>query len=104
MENFGYVLATKMLVEKKLPVMFMYREKGVNGDSGWRFFSGLEEQEYVDNPDNIAIYDIKTILDIDESIKPYLDALCGRAYERSDSKASFKRVSDFGFGTELEEE
>lgn len=103
MDNFGYVFATKMLVEKKLPVMFMYREKGTNGDSGWRFFSGLEEQEYVDNPDNIAIYDIETILSIDESVRPYLNSLCGRAYERSDSRTPFSRVSDFEFGEDLEE-
>lgn len=103
MENFGYVFATKMLVEKKLPVMFMYREKGSNGDSGWRFFSGLEEQEYVDDPNNIAIYDIETILGIDESIRPYLNSLYGRAYERSDSKEPYKRVTDFGFGSDLDE-
>ena len=103
MENFGYVFATKMLVEQKLPVMFMYREKGSGGDSGWRFFCGLEEQEYVDDPNNIDIYDIETILRIDESIKPYLGSLCGRAYEREDSKAPFKRVPDFGFGADLDE-
>lgn len=103
MEEFGYVFATKMLVEKKLPVLFMYREKGSNGDSGWRFFCGLEEQGYVDDPNNIAIYDIKTILEIDESIKPYLNSLYGRAYERSDGKEPFKIVSNFGFGTDLDE-
>ena len=103
MENFGYVFATKMLVEKKLPVMFMYREKASNGDSGWRFFCGQEEQEYVDNPNNIAIYDIETILGIDESIRPYLQSLYGRAYEREDPNAPFKRVQDFGFGSDLDE-
>lgn len=104
MESFGYVFATKMLVEKRLPVMFMYREKGSDGDSGWRFFCGLEEQGYVDDPNNVAIYDIETILEIDESIRPYLGSLCGRAYERSDCKDSFKRVLDFGFGADLGEE
>lgn len=105
MENFGYVFATKMLVEKRLPVLFMYREKGAKGDSGWRFFSGLEDQSYVDDPDNIAIYDIETILEIDESIRPYLNALYGRAYERSDSTEPFRRVSDsdFSFGENIDE-
>ena len=103
MENFGYVFATKMLVENKKPVMFMYREKGSAGDSGWRFFCGEEEQEYVDNPDNIAIYDIETILEIDDSIRPYLGSLCGRAYERDNANAPFKRVADFGFGSDLDE-
>ena len=101
MKNFGYVLATKMLVEKKLPVMFMYREAGTNGDSGWRFFSGLEDQEYVDNPDNIAIYDIETILSIDESVKPYLDSIGNVAYERTDKQEKFEQISDFDFGSNL---
>lgn len=103
MENFGYVFATKMLVEQKLPVMFMYREKGSDGDSGWRFFCGLEEQEYVDDPNNVAIYDIETILAIDESIRPFLGSLYGRAYERNDVNETFKRVLDFGFGSDLGE-
>ena len=98
MENFGYVLATKMLVQKRLPVLFMYKEKGEGDDSGWRFFCGLEDQEYVDNPDNIAIYDIKTILDIDPSIAPYLGSLNGRAYEREKAGDPFKRILDYGFG------
>ena len=98
MENFGYVLATKMLVNGKKPVMFMYREKGENGDSGWRFFCGEEDQAYADNPDNIAIYDIETILAIDPSIRPYLGSLIGRAYERETPNGPFKRILDFGFG------
>lgn len=102
MNNFGYVLASKMLVEQKLPVLFMYREQGVNGDSGWRFFSGLEEQEYVDDPNNIAIYDINTILNIDKSIKPYLILKGNCAYERSDSNHEFKDIKDFMFGADLD--
>jgi hypothetical protein len=63
MKNFGYVLAPKVLVNNKLKIRFMYREKPDNdNDSGWRFFSGDEDQEYVDNPNNIAIYDVETVL------------------------------------------
>ena len=103
MEKFGYVFATKMLVERRLPVMFMYREEAEGDDSGWRFFSGLEEQDYVDNPENVAIYDIETILDFDGTVLPYLNKPAGCAFERSYSKAAFKEVSDFGFGADLEE-
>lgn len=100
MTNFGYVLASKMLVENKLPVLFMYREEGTDKDSGWRFFSGLEDQDYVDNPENIAIYDIKTILSIDESVKSYLDSTSPAAYERTSSEENFKLVADFEFENE----
>ena len=48
MNNLGYVLATRMLVEGKKKVRFMYRETPDNSqDSGWRFFCGEEDDEYV---------------------------------------------------------
>lgn len=102
MENFGYVLATKMLVESKRKVRFMYREKGEPGDSGWRFFCGDEDQEYTDNPENIAIYDIQTILDIDKSIKPYLECIFGSAYERENENDMFQKSTDFAFKPEVD--
>lgn len=102
MAEFGYVFATKMLVEGRLPVMFMYREQGEDGDSGWRFFCGSEDQAYVDDIDNIDIYDIKTILDIDGSIEPYLGAEPGSAFEREDAKAPFSAIEDFTFEPEDE--
>lgn len=100
MSNFGYVMATKMLVEKKLPVRFMYREDSQGDDSGWRFFCGLEEQAYVDDPANIAIYDIQTILDIDPGVRPYLSAKSNMAFERSNDTGPFTVVQDFGFAPE----
>lgn len=96
----GYVMASKMLVEKKLPVRFMYREKGKGEDSGWRFFSGLEEQEYVDDPENIGIYDVKTILEFDNSITPYLDSAAGIAFEREGETGTFSMNKDYRFAPE----
>lgn len=103
MKNFGYVMATKKLVNEKKTVRFMYREKGENGDSGWRFFSGEEDQDYVDNPDNIAIYDVQTIIDIDKNIIPYLDSAVGCAFEKPEGSATFSVVEDFGFSADDEE-
>lgn len=55
----------------------MYREKpDKTNDSGWRFFSGDESQEYVDNVDNIIMCSISDVIGkIDASIVQYLD--CG---------------------------
>ena len=100
MKNFGYVLATKMLIDNKRKVRFMYREEGKNGDSGWRFFCGDENQEYTDNPDNIAIYDIQTVIDIDKSIVPYLSSAPGVAFERINENDTFNASSDFSFSAE----
>lgn len=62
MEKFGYVMATKMLVDGRRKVRFMYHETPDGAqDSGWRFFCGDEDDTYVNNPEHIAIYDINTI-------------------------------------------
>ena len=102
MNNFGYVLATKMLVDNRRKVRFMYREEGEIGDSGWRFFCGDEDQEYTDNPDNIAIYDVNTIIAIDKNILPYLNSAPGIAYEREDENAIFVVSKEFSFQEEVE--
>lgn len=61
-EAIGYALAPKLLVDNKLKVRFMYREEPDDAsDSGWRFFSGDESYEYVNNPKNIGLYSIETI-------------------------------------------
>jgi len=103
MDNFGYVLAPKVLVGNKLKVRFMYREKPDNdNDSGWRFFSGEEDQDYVDNPNNIAIYDIETILAIDDSVKAHLSSPIGSAFEREDAESDFV-ASEFDLPSSAEE-
>ncbi len=103
MNKFGYVMATKMLVDNKRKVRFMYREEPSNEqDSGWRFFCGDEDQDYTDNPDNIAIYNIDTIIAIDKSITPYLNSAKGTALERENENSMFTVSKDFSFGEEGE--
>ena len=98
--NFGYVLASKMLVNGRRSVGFMYHEPADDDqDSGWRFFCGEEDDDYVNNPDNIGVYDVSTILDIDGSIDGYLDSKVGMAFERND-RGFFDVVDDFVFGGE----
>ena len=95
-KGFGFVLAPKILVEQKKKIRFMYREEPDQPqDSGWRFFSGDETDEYVNQPENIALYDISTILAIDPDILPYLTSPCGSAFEREDIHAPFVASKDF---------
>ena len=86
----GYALAPIRLVEGKRKVRYMYREEPDNvQDSGWRFFSGDEDDEYVNDPDNIGLYDVNTIADIDPDIIPYLNHPVGSAFEREDGALPF---------------
>ena len=89
----GYAMAPKETISRKLPICYMYREEPDNMyDSGWRFFAGCETDEYVNDPDNIGIYDLSTI----ESIYPYLSYFlslpAGTALERKNSDANFYLV------------
>ena len=47
--------------------------------------------------------DIQTILDIDESVAPYLSALPGSVFERKGISGPFERNDDFGFSAEESE-
>jgi len=67
-------------------VGYMYREAPDNDvDSGWRFFSGEESQEYVDDAANFAFYDVNTVANYDPEIVPLLGARTGSAFERDAS-------------------
>ena len=95
-DKVGFALAPKQLVDKKLRVRFMYREQPDNKyDSGWRFFTGFESDELVNNPDNIGLYDVATIIQIDKDIVPYLSSPVGSAFERETPNDPFVESKDF---------
>ena len=78
----GCIATDKITVEGEL-VDYMVREEPDNDlDSGWQFFSGTEDQDYVDNPNNSEIYDVNTIANCDKAIIPYLDLPIGTQLER----------------------
>jgi hypothetical protein len=71
-------------------VGYMYRERSDDGfDSGWRFFSGLESDDYANDPENLEIYDINTIANYDPMIIPLLDAPPGTAFARDGKTGVF---------------
>ena len=76
-----------------MKVGYMYREiPETSMDSGWRFFSGTEKQEEIDNPENIGIYDVNTIANYDASIIPYLNAESDTAFERKNDMDTFRLI------------
>src|SRR6478736_3949855 len=78
----GCMATDKITVDGEL-IDFMYRDNSdFKHDSGWRFLSGTETQEYADNADNWAIYDVNTIANYDSAIINYLDLPTGTELER----------------------
>lgn len=79
-DGYGYCFATNRIAVDGRKVGYMYREEPDRpGDSGWRFFSGDETQDYVDDPDNTETRSVNTIASFDPSIIPYLDSPAGSA-------------------------
>ena len=94
--GFGSCIATDMITVDGRRVAFMYREVPDNEiDSGWRFMSGAESEEYMDDADNHAVYDVNTIANYDPEIILYLDAPVGSAFERENGTGPFLQVLDF---------
>ena len=88
----GSCFATDHITVDGKKVGFMYRERPRDQyDSGWRFFSGSEGQCYVDDPKNLAIYDVNTIANYDVAIVPYLDAAVGSAFGRVAGTERFEK-------------
>jgi len=87
----GYCYASdRITVDGKL-VGYMYRERPDKaGDSGWRFFSGDEAQDYADNATNFAMYDVNTIANYDPKIIPYLDTPPPSAFARDTVAGTFE--------------
>lgn len=82
----GYIIASNHVAKERRPVGYLYREAPDNdADSGWRVFSGEEDQAFTDTASNFAMYNAATILEIDPSIGPLLSAPPASAFERDES-------------------
>jgi len=89
----GSCIASDMITVGGQRVGYMYREPPDNSsDSGWRFLSGEETREYVDDAGNFALYDVNTIANYDPGIVPYLDAIVFSAYRRDAETLNFEAV------------
>jgi hypothetical protein len=94
----GGAFASNLVAKERRKVRYMYREQpDDNWDSGWRFFSGTEDQAYVDNPSNLGIYALSTIAEIDPDIVPLLNYPPPCAFEREQEDELFREVRGFQF-------
>lgn len=90
----GCIATNRIMVEGN-KVGYCYREEPDNGwDSGWRFTAGDESDEYMDDPNNSAIYKLNTICNDDPDIIPLLNTPAPCAFER-DENGVFRQVEDW---------
>jgi len=86
--GYGACIATDHITVEGKKIGYMYREEpseNVPADNGWRFYSGEENQEYVDNAKNLSYYDTNTIANCDPTITPYLTAPIGSAFGKNEN-------------------
>lgn len=78
--------ATDRIMVDGEKVGYMYREyPDFEGDSGWRFSCGDEDEEYMNNPENSGIYVLNTVANNDEDIIPLLDSPIGTGFYRDEN-------------------
>jgi len=73
--HMGGCMATDRILVDGAPVSYMYREAPTESvSSGWTFMAGDEDQDYADDPNHWAIYEVNTICNYDPSIIQYLQS------------------------------
>jgi hypothetical protein len=91
----GYCYASDKITIEGYLVGYMYRETPFDKeDSGWRFFSGTEDEEFLDDENNIEIYEVNTIANLDKAIIPYLDAPYETDFDRIENTDKFEIVTE----------
>ena len=91
-KGWGGCIATDRITVDGAPVGWMYREQPKRDeDSGWRFFAGDEDEQYLADLQRSDVYDVNTIVNYDPDIYPFLDASIGSSFERGDD-GKFRRV------------
>lgn len=82
----GCVVSNKITLDGE-PISFMYKDYPDDGmDSGWRFLTGSESEDYLDNPGNSGVYDLNTVANYDKTIIPYLELPTRTALIRNENK------------------
>jgi hypothetical protein len=89
----GGCIAPDTITVEGQKVKFMYRAPPITEmDSGWRFYSGIETEEYINNSENLSVYDVNTIANYDPAIIPYLELPIGTDLERIDGTDIFQII------------
>lgn len=88
-------IASDMITVEGMKVKYAYREDPIaEYDSGWRFFSGEEDQNYVDIAENFCFYKVNTIANYDPLILDIIGLQIGTTVEYDESTKKFKVIVD----------
>lgn len=91
------------LGEQAAPIRFMYRTVQADlRDTGWRMYTGYEDEAYLEDKKNLMPYPIETLMQSDPTLEELLSSKPGAVWERVPN-APWKKVDDYVIPTESDE-
>lgn len=90
-----YAIVSRQVSEEGEFVGFLYHEPpAFEQDSGWRIFSGNEDDDYADNPDNFITAPLRNVLDTHPEIAALMSQTNG-AWEWDNTQQHYIAVTDW---------
>ena len=81
----GCIASDRIMVDGE-KIGYMCREYADHdGDSGWRFTAGEEDEEYMSNPENAGVYTLNAVANVDMDIIPFLNSPVGSGFFRDEN-------------------
>ena len=96
-KNGFLTLMSRLVIDEKLPVRFMYRTVTEHlNDTGWRLFTGYEDEEFLANDQvNMIPMPLEKVVKIDPSLEALLEYNAGTVWERTPESEGWERVYDY---------
>lgn len=94
-QGLGACLATDRIMVDGEPIGYAMRDdpQGPH-DSGWQFFAGDEDEEYLEDADRLGLYDCNTVANYDPAIIAILGSPVGSEYVKNPETGKFEEVED----------
>ncbi len=94
----GYAIVSDKVAKEGLPVRFLYREDpdaAFPPDSGWRAFSGYEDDAYCNHADNFHFYSLVRLANYQPELAELLHSPAGSVFEKALEQERFAAVLDW---------
>ncbi len=92
-------LVSKMVIEERLPVRFMYKTVPEHlNDTGWRMYSGYESEEFLaDELNSMMTVPVESMCKMDDTLTKLVEYNAGTVWERvpGAEKDGWERVHDY---------
>lgn len=88
-------MVSRMVTADNKPILWIFRDEPEDKeDSGWRIFSGDEEEDYFDEEDNFDWLTVAELLEKEPTIEPFIKHNPNSEFERDSVEDAWVEVSD----------